>query len=212
MRWETTSWDDTSPAMRQFGELWDSQFKTDPKAVHLIVHLENGQHVYFTEETIIHKIQAHSRKTNCAKGTISQGPCSTVMFQSTTPGTYRRLFKPRIKMAGHKSINSTDALGGVYTFHPNNSQVLLLETSAAHCKGAYLISGSESCRQSGLYLFWEAYQMQGLLEENAHWDATMTEASASQSLCQVRNLFAILIAWCGLSNTLQLWESMSLPG
>ncbi|GFS64967.1 ATP-dependent DNA helicase [Trichonephila clavipes] len=46
----------------------------------------------------------------------------------------------------------------------------------------------------------------GLLENDNHWDATMEEAILCHSPSQIRELFAILICTCGLSNPLQLWD------
>ena len=49
--------------------------------------------------------------------------------------------------------------------------------------------------------------MGGLLEDDEHWNTTMLEAAAAHSPARLRNLFAILLTTCGLSNPKQLWES-----
>ncbi|CAF5220640.1 unnamed protein product, partial [Rotaria magnacalcarata] len=46
-----------------------------------------------------------------------------------------------------------------------------------------------------------------LLEDDAQWDATMTEAATIQSPARLRNLFVILLLACGSSNPEKLWES-----
>ncbi|GFV57130.1 ATP-dependent DNA helicase [Trichonephila clavipes] len=46
----------------------------------------------------------------------------------------------------------------------------------------------------------------GLLEDDNYRDATMEEAVLCRSPSQIRELFAILIWTCGLSNPLQLWD------
>ncbi|GFR04229.1 helitron_like_N domain-containing protein [Trichonephila clavata] len=53
----------------------------------------------------------------------------------------------------------------------------------------------------------EAYQVLGLLEDDSHLYQAMEEAAMSQSSAQLRNLFAILFAVCGLSKPITLWES-----
>ncbi|GFW19012.1 ATP-dependent DNA helicase [Trichonephila clavipes] len=45
-----------------------------------------------------------------------------------------------------------------------------------------------------------------LMEDDNHWDATMEEALLCHSPSQIRELFAILICTCGLSNPFQLWD------
>lgn len=55
--------------------------------------------------------------------------------------------------------------------------------------------------------FREACHLRGLLEDDSHWDATLAEAAVSSSANQLRNLFAIMLLYCGLSNPQQLWEN-----
>lgn len=45
-----------------------------------------------------------------------------------------------------------------------------------------------------------------LLESDDHWHQTMREAAVSQSPTQLRQLLAIQLTSCGLSNPQQLWE------
>ncbi len=52
----------------------------------------------------------------------------------------------------------------------------------------------------------EACNQLGLLEDDSHWDATLTEASVSSSGPQLRTLFSIMLHNCDLSNPKELWE------
>ncbi|KAL8620261.1 hypothetical protein ACOMHN_064551 [Nucella lapillus] len=52
----------------------------------------------------------------------------------------------------------------------------------------------------------QACLLLGLLEDDSHWDDTLTEASLSSSPGQLRHLFDIMIAVCGLSDPANLWE------
>lgn len=54
--------------------------------------------------------------------------------------------------------------------------------------------------------FREACSTLGLLEDDVHWDHTLEDAAVTQSPEQMRNLFAIMIAMCALSNAQFLWE------
>ncbi|GFU14574.1 ATP-dependent DNA helicase [Trichonephila clavipes] len=54
--------------------------------------------------------------------------------------------------------------------------------------------------------FLQVCEMLGLLEDDNHWDGRMEEAVLCRSPSQIRELFAILIYICGLSNSLQLWD------
>ncbi|XP_017470169.1 PREDICTED: ATP-dependent DNA helicase pif1-like [Rhagoletis zephyria] len=54
--------------------------------------------------------------------------------------------------------------------------------------------------------FREACEARGLLHDDNHWDLTMEEAVLCRSAAKLRELFAILVSTCGVSNPLQLWE------
>lgn len=54
--------------------------------------------------------------------------------------------------------------------------------------------------------FREACEIRGLLENDSHWDKTMTDASTSQMPCKIRHLFAILLTTFAVSNPRALWE------
>ena len=186
-----------------------------PTVIHLGVHLENGERVYFTEETIVEKIHKPPRSTLTAFFELCQkDEFARTLLYSDVPKYYtwdvaQRVFKRRIQgepLAGHEGIYSTDALGRVYTVHPNNSECFYLRLLLHTVRGPTSFQDLRTVCGKVCASFKEACQILGLLEDDTHWDATMTEASASQSAFQVRQLFAILIACCGLSNTVQLWE------
>ena len=55
--------------------------------------------------------------------------------------------------------------------------------------------------------FREACNKRDLLEDDNHWNATLTEAAATDSPNKLRFLFAIMMCSCGISNLKQLWET-----
>jgi hypothetical protein len=52
--------------------------------------------------------------------------------------------------------------------------------------------------------FREACSKRGLLEDDAHWDNALEEATASHSAVMLRSLFAVMIVLCGLGEGKQL--------
>lgn len=52
----------------------------------------------------------------------------------------------------------------------------------------------------------EACEHLSLLENDAHWDSTLHDASISSSPHQIRMLFAIIISTCFPSNPMELWK------
>lgn len=54
--------------------------------------------------------------------------------------------------------------------------------------------------------FRKTCEARGLLDNDNHWDLTLEEAVQCRSAAKLRELFAVLIATCGLSNPQQLWK------
>jgi hypothetical protein len=54
--------------------------------------------------------------------------------------------------------------------------------------------------------FREACQKLGLLQNDQHWDITMSEASLSCFPAQLRGLSAIILTTCGPSNPKRVWD------
>ncbi|CAH0555040.1 unnamed protein product [Brassicogethes aeneus] len=106
-----------------------------PTVVHLSVHLENGQRVYFTTEN------AHLRALSPPQTTLTAffSLCRDDMFAKTllysevptyfTWNTSAKKFQRRKQgkvVEGHPNLYSTDALGRLFTVHPNNAECFYL--------------------------------------------------------------------------------------
>ncbi|GFX94402.1 ATP-dependent DNA helicase [Trichonephila clavipes] len=52
----------------------------------------------------------------------------------------------------------------------------------------------------------EAGEARRLLENDNHWDETMEEAVQCRSPDKIRELYATLLSYCGLSNPQTLWD------
>lgn len=50
-------------------------------------------------------------------------------------------------------------------------------------------------------------EMRGLLQDDKQWENTLTETATVGSAHQVRNVFAILLAMCSVSDPVKLWEN-----
>ena len=186
-----------------------------PTVIHLAVHLENGQRIYFTEKTALEKIKEPPRTTLTAFFELCQRDSfARTLLYCDVPRYYtwdisRKEFKRRIqgeRVDGQEEIYSSDALGRVYTVHPNNLDCFYLRLLLHTVRGPTSFQNLKTVDGEVCATFREACQRLGLLEDDAHWDATMEEASVSKSPSQLRYLFAILITCCGVSNPLQLWE------
>ena len=187
-----------------------------PMVMHLSVHLENGQRVYFTEDNLHDRVDEPPNTTLTAFFLLcQQDNFAKTLLYCDVPKYYtweasRKVFKRRIQGAavpGHGGVRTTGALGRVYTVHSNNFECFFLRLLLHTIKGPTSFEALRTVNGQVCATFREACQLRGLLEDDAHWDATMLEAAAAHSPRRLRNLFAILLTTCGLSNPGQLWES-----
>ncbi|EYB87952.1 hypothetical protein Y032_0254g286 [Ancylostoma ceylanicum] len=103
-------------------------------------------------------------------------------------------------------IRASDALGRVYTVHPNNDECYYLRLLLHTVRGPTSFVDLKTVDGEVCETFKEACQKLGLLEDDQHWDATLSEACLTCFPSQLRNLFAIIITSCAPSNPQSLWE------
>ncbi|GFW42045.1 ATP-dependent DNA helicase [Trichonephila clavipes] len=107
---------------------------------------------------------------------------------------------------GWPDVKAGHALGRIYTVHVSNFECYCLRMLLNAIQGPTNFSDLKTVDGQEFETFCQACEKLGLLEVDNHWDATMEEAVLCRSPSQIRELFAILICTCGLSNPLQLWD------
>ncbi|GFQ91731.1 ATP-dependent DNA helicase [Trichonephila clavata] len=151
-----------------------------PMVVHLAVHLENGQRVYFiTEITNFFSWNTSTRKFQCRK----QGRA----------------------VQGHLHLYSTDALGHLYTVHPNNAEYFYLRLLLINVRGPTSFQELKTVNGHVCATFREACQKLNLLENDAHWDISLPDASNTAQPQQIRTLFSIILTTYFPANPKDVW-------
>ena len=187
-----------------------------PTVVHLAVHLENGQRVYFTEDNVHERVNEPPRTTLTAFFLLCQkDDFAKNLLYCNVPKYYTwdasgKIFKRRIQgsaVDNYPGIYETDALGRVYTVHPNNFECFFLRLLLHTVKGPTSFEALRTINDQICRTFREACLLHGLLEDDLQWDATMSEAATAQSPARLRNLFVLILTTCGPSDPKQLWES-----
>ena len=187
-----------------------------PTVVHLSVNLENGQRIYFTEENLHHQIESHTNSTLTAFFQLCQeGKFAKTLLYVNVPKYYTwcpstKKYSWRAEgttVEGFPGIKASDALGRVYTVHPNNFECFCLRLLLHHVDGPTTFHDLRTVNGHICETFREACNERDLLEDDNHWNATLTEAAATYSPNKLRYLFAIMMCSCGLSNPKQLWET-----
>jgi hypothetical protein len=185
-----------------------------PTVVHLSVHLENGQRVYFTPKTAQRVAVTPPNTTLTAFFKLcQQDPFATTLLYPEVPKYYtwnasRKVFSKRKQgtpVLGQDAV-VTDALGRVYTVHPNNAECYFLRMLLHTVPGPTSFLALKTVHGEVCETFREACQKLGLLENDEHWEMTLSEGSVTCFPAQIRNLFAIILTTCNPANPKSLWE------
>ncbi|XP_073513990.1 uncharacterized protein [Phyllobates terribilis] len=113
--------------------------------------------------------------------------------------------KRGLDIEGYPGVKATDALGRDYTVHPSNAECFYLRMLLHNVKGPTSFSDLKTIGGHVCETFREACQRKGLLENDGHWDMTLSEAAATQTPKLLRHLFAIILTTCSISNPLEIW-------
>ncbi|GFQ97538.1 ATP-dependent DNA helicase [Trichonephila clavata] len=188
-----------------------------PPVMHLSVHLENGQRVYFTEDNAIHKIIIPQKTT--LKAFFE--PCRVDNFVKTllyceVPAYYvwkNNKFYRRKKgkaISGYLEIKKDQVLGRVYAVHPGNAECYYLRLLLHKIRGPTSFTALKIVAGVVQPSFQAACRALGLLEDDTHCNSTLEEASISESPNKIRELFAIILVFCQVGDPINLWRNTEI--
>lgn len=196
----------------------------DPPVLHLSVHLENGQRVYFTKETAGQVAMEPVNTTLIAFFKLCQSdPLARTLLYPEVVTYYtwdqgKRKFDRRkrgipVDIEGFDKIFKDNTIGRVYTVHPKNAECFYLRLLLHKIRGPTSFLDLKTVDGYICETYREACQRLGLLENDNHWEYALEEAAQTANANQIRQLFAIILTSCNPSNPNQLWmkyrESMS---
>ncbi|CAB3241223.1 unnamed protein product [Arctia plantaginis] len=186
-----------------------------PTVVHLAVHLENGQRVYFTEANAAQRAERPPSTILTSFFAMCEADpfAATLMYvempkyytwnQSTKKFQRRKQGTP---VPDWPQVFSTDALGRMYTIHPRNDECFYLRLLLVNVRGPKSFAHLKTVNGYQCQTYREACQLLGLLENDSHWDLTLADSDVSSNAYQIRTLFAIIITTCFPSQPIQLWN------
>jgi hypothetical protein len=181
----------------------------------LAVHLENGQRLYFTSANVREKALSPPATTLTAFFSLClDDEFAKTLLYSEMPTYYtwnasaKRFQRRRQGKAveGHPNIYSSDAIGRLYAVHPNNAECFYLRLLLINVRGPTSFQDLRTVNDQLCATYREACQELNLLENDAHWDTSLADASNTAPLHQICTLFAIILTTCFPSNPTDLWE------
>lgn len=186
-----------------------------PTVVHLAVHLENGQRVYFTSDNAQARAEAPPATTLTAFFALclsdlfaknllySEVPTYYTWNTSTKKFVARKEGKP---VDGEANKYRSDAIGRIYTVHPNNAECFFLRLLLVNVRGPTSFQALRTVEDRVCETYREACQLLNLLEDDSHWNNALADASETAAPQQIRFLFAVLLTSCAPSSPQELWE------
>ena len=187
----------------------------DPPVLHLSVHLENGQRVYFTTETAQKVATEPPTRTTltaffelCQKDSFAKTLLYSEVPSYYTWDTTNKQFNPRkrgMPVEGHDGVFKSNTIGRVYTVHPKNAECFYLRLLLHTIRGPTCFEDLKTVDGYICETYREACQRLGLLENDNHWELAMNEAAQTATASQIRELFAIILTTCNPSNPNRLW-------
>lgn len=186
-----------------------------PVVIHLAVHLENGQRVYFTAENVQQRAARPPGTTLTAFFELCENDdfARTLLYSEIpkyfTWNSSSKIFQRRKqgeRVDGYPNIRKTDAIGRIYNIHPNNAECFYLRLLLVNVRGPRSFDDLKTVDGQLCATYREACQRLHLLEDDMHWDTALHDASVTSHPKQIRVLFAIIISTCLPSNPQELWN------
>ncbi|GFY66027.1 ATP-dependent DNA helicase [Trichonephila inaurata madagascariensis] len=114
---------------------------------------------------------------------------------------------PRYSYGGSsRHISREHTLGRISTIHPNIWECCHLRMLLNVVRGLTSFESLKSVNGILYPTYQAACLTLGLLEGDNHWCDTLTDASISSSAFKLRELFAIILVFCNVSNRSELWN------
>ena len=186
-----------------------------PAVVHLAVHLENGQLVYFTPSNAQQRALNPLPTTLTSFFTLCQNDAfAKTLLYSEVPTYYTwnastKTFHPRKRgerVDGHPGIFKDTTIGRLYTVHPKQDECFFLRMLLVNVPGPTSFHHLRIVNGVAHPTFRSACQALNLLENDPHWDVCINDACNTSHPNQIRALFAIILTACSPSSTTELWD------
>ena len=184
-----------------------------PTVLHLAVHLENGQRVYFNSVNLSDRVTNPAQTTLLAFFELCKSDTfAKTLLYSEVPAYFvwkNNRFQRRKRgkdVEAWPGVKKDNALGRVYTIHPNNTECYHLRILLHEVRGPTSFSHLKTVNGVLHSTYQSACQALGLLEDDKHWDNTLKEGVLCDSPYKLRELFTVMLVFCQLSNPISLWE------
>lgn len=170
-----------------------------PAVLHLSIHLENGQRVYFTSKNLVDKLNKRPQTTflafielwkidEFAKTLIY---CEIPWYYIWDNNKFTRR-KQRLNVSGWPGVKKDNALGRVYDVHPNYGECYCLRLLLHEVRGPTSFSDLKTVIGVLHSTLQSACKTLGLLEDDINWHNVLKETALSETSVILRGLFSLM--------------------
>ena len=189
----------------------------NPPVVHLQVHLENFQRVYFNVDNAQQVATAQPPATTLtsffklcenddfAKDLVYGDVPKYYTWNSSQKMWVRRKRGKEVA----PGVFQTPTIGRIYTISPKQGDCYYLRLLLLSVKGPTSFDMLRMLDGTTYPSYRQACIARGLLEDDNMHRSTLQEAAISESPHSLRNLFAILLTQTSPSNPLELWQQFA---
>ena len=176
------------------------------------MHLENGQRVYFTEDTAEQRATAEPPQTTLTAyfSLCRDDNFARTLLYTDVPKYYTwsktKWNKRKRGKCGPERIFEADMVGRMYTVSPSMGECFFLRLLLHDVKGPKSFADLRTHEGHILPTYRDACLARGLLEDDLALHHTLEEATSTASPKSIRNLFAVILIFCQPSNPLELWD------
>jgi hypothetical protein len=191
----------------------------DPAVIHLAVHLENGQRVYFTNETAIDRALSPPKTTLteffelCNRADAFDAFARTLLY-SEVPRYFTwaqtKKWMPRKQgtpIDACPGLFKSNTLGRVFKVNPRQTECFYLRLLLVNVTGPLSFQDIRKVNGQQYTTYKDACLALGLLEDDNQWECMLAEAALNCTAKQIRLLFAIVLTTCFLARAETLWDN-----
>ncbi|XP_044591454.1 uncharacterized protein LOC123269683 [Cotesia glomerata] len=191
----------------------------DPAVVQLAIHHENGQRVFFTNETAIDRAINPPKTTLTAFSELCNraddfGAFARTLLYSQVPRyftwTQTKTWMPCKQgspVAACLNLFKSNALGRLFTVNPRHTECFYLRLLLVNITGPLSFQDIRKVNGQQYTTYKDACLALGLLEDDNQRECMLAEAALNCTAIQIRLLFAIVLTTCFPARAQILWEN-----
>lgn len=191
-----------------------------PPVMHLDVHLENNERVYFNNENAMNVVNNPKPTTLtaffklCSEDSFAKSILYSDVSKFYIFDKQKKIFVKRVRgklIDQVNNIKETNNLSRMYTVHPKDRECYFLRLLLNNIIGPTSFEYLRTVDNFVYKTYQEACLKLDLIGNDKEWVEAMNESKLCDSPHKMRQLFSIILSFCEISNPKSLWEEFWLP-